>query len=179
MDPKDQLSRMSAPGRIGMGYDVHRLGPGRDLTLGGVRFTNAGFSLIGHSDADVLTHAACDAVLGAAGLPDIGVLFPNTSLRHRGRSSLEFLREVGARVRRAGWVPISLDCTLIAERPRIAARVPAMRRRLARALGVTPAAVGVKATTNEGLGFIGRGEGMAALAVTLLAPAPPRRPRRR
>jgi 2-C-methyl-D-erythritol 2,4-cyclodiphosphate synthase len=171
MDAKDQLNAPAASARIGMGYDIHRLGPGRGLTLGGVKFPRAGFTLVGHSDADVLVHAACDALLGAAGLPDIGVLFPNTSARHRGRSSLEFLREVGERLRRSGWTPVNLDCTLIAERPRIASRVPAMRRRLAQALRVPSSAIGIKATTNEGIGSIGRGEGMAALAVALLAPA--------
>jgi 2-C-methyl-D-erythritol 2,4-cyclodiphosphate synthase len=178
MDPKDKLSAPAATGRVGMGYDVHRVGPGRGLTLGGVKFPRAGFTLVGHSDADVVVHAACDALLGAAGLPDIGVLFPNTSARHRGRSSLEFLREVGERLRASGWSPVNLDCTLIAERPRIAGRVPDMRRRLARALDVPPSAIGIKATTNEGIGSIGRGEGLAALAVALLAPVLRPKPRR-
>jgi 2-C-methyl-D-erythritol 2,4-cyclodiphosphate synthase len=138
--------------------------------LGGILFPRAGFSLLGHSDADVIVHAACDALLGAAGLPDIGVLFPNTDRRHYQRKSLEFLREVGARLRRAGWAPVNLDCTLIAERPKIAAQVPRMRRCLARALGLAPDAIGVKATTHEGLGALGRGEGLAAMAVAMIAP---------
>jgi len=154
--------------RIGMGYDIHRIIKGRPLKLGGVAFPKAGFGLEGHSDADVLLHAACDALLGAAGLPDIGVLFPNTSRRHFQRNSLEFIAEVGRRLRKLGIIPINLDCTLIAEAPKIAPRVPLMRRRIGKALGLKPERIGIKATTNEGVGFIGRGEGMAAMAVALV-----------
>jgi 2-C-methyl-D-erythritol 2,4-cyclodiphosphate synthase len=154
--------------RVGLGYDIHRIVPGRSLRLGGVTFPRAGFSLAGHSDADVIAHAACDALLGAAGLPDIGVLFPNTSRRHRGRNSLEFLAVVRRRLSQRAAVICNLDCTLIAEAPKISPRVPLMRRRLAKALGVRVGQVNVKATTNEGLGSIGRQEGLAALAVALV-----------
>ncbi len=158
--------------RVGLGYDIHRSTRGRGLRLGGVSFPRAGFSLAGHSDADVIVHAACDALLGAAGLPDIGVLFPNTSPRNRGRDSLEFLAEVRRRLARLGLVTLNLDCTLVAEAPRISGHVPRMRRRLAKVLGLRPGQVNIKATTNEGVGFIGRGEGVAALAVALVETAP-------
>jgi 2-C-methyl-D-erythritol 2,4-cyclodiphosphate synthase len=155
------------PLRTGIGYDIHRIAQGRKLRLGGVSFPRAGFGLEGHSDADVLVHAACDALLGAAGLPDIGVLFPNTSSRHAGRNSLEFLQRIGRKIK-ADYVLCNLDCTLVAEAPKIASVIPLMKKRMARALEVSPAQIGIKATTNEGVGFIGRGEGMAALAVALL-----------
>jgi len=158
--------------RIGMGYDIHRVVKGRKLRLGGVSFPKAGFGLEGHSDADVILHAACDALLGAAGLPDIGVLFPNTSRRNLQRNSLEFLTEVCRRIRRKGFIPVNLDCTLVAEAPQIASRVPLMRRRIAKALGLPPERIGVKATTNEGVGCIGRGEGVAAMAVALVEDPP-------
>ncbi len=161
--------------RIGIGYDIHRVGPGRGLRLGGVSFPHTPFSLLGHSDADVIVHAACDALLGAAGLPDIGTLFPDGDARYRKRNSLDFLRAVRKRLERAGYLAVNLDCTLIAEAPRIQARVGLMRSRLAQAAGLTPAQVAVKATTNEGVGFIGRGEGLAAIAVALLTDRPPRR----
>lgn len=154
--------------RVGLGYDIHRAVPGRGLRLGGVVFPKAGFHLEGHSDADVVLHAACDALLGAAGEPDIGVLFPNTSPRHRGRNSLEFLAEVGRRLRKKGFRVENLDCVLLAERPKIRDRIPLMRRRMAKALGIPPEAVGVKATTQERLGAVGREEGLAALAVALV-----------
>jgi 2-C-methyl-D-erythritol 2,4-cyclodiphosphate synthase len=155
--------------RIGLGYDIHRVVKGRGLRLGGVSFPRAGFTLEGHSDADVILHALCDALLGAAGQPDIGVLFPNTSRRHQRRNSMEFLAAVAARLRRQGFQPVNVDCTLVAEAPRIASSVPLMRRRIARALDVPPTSIGIKATTNEGIGFIGRGEGLAAMAVALVA----------
>lgn len=167
---------MTGMQRIGMGYDIHRTAKGRRLVLGGVAFPRAGFGLEGHSDADVILHAACDALLGAAGLPDIGVLFPNTSRRHFQRNSLEFLAEVGRRLRGLGIVPVNLDCTLIAEAPKIADRVPLMRRRIGRALDLAPERIGIKATTNEGIGFIGRGEGVAAMAVALVQDLPSEKP---
>ncbi len=154
--------------KIGLGYDIHKTVSGKGLRLGGVTFPEAGFKLQGHSDADVILHAACDALLGAAGLPDIGQLFPNTSRRHRGRNSLEFLTEVGKQLHRKGYQPVNLDCTLLAETPKIASRSALMQRRMARALKISPDRISVKATTNEGLGAIGRGEGLAAMAVALV-----------
>jgi 2-C-methyl-D-erythritol 2,4-cyclodiphosphate synthase len=151
-----------------MGYDIHRIAKHKKLRLGGVSFPGAGFGLEGHSDADVLIHALCDALLGAAGLSDIGVLFPNTSARHFQRNSLEFLQAVRHRLKKLKFEIINVDCTLIAEAPKISHRVPLMKKRLAKALGVSPSQIGVKATTNEGIGFIGRKEGMAAMAVALL-----------
>jgi 2-C-methyl-D-erythritol 2,4-cyclodiphosphate synthase len=170
--------------RVGIGYDVHRRVPGRGLRLGGVGFPRCGFRLEGHSDADVLVHALCDALLGAAALPDIGVLFPNTSARHRGRSSLAFLAEVRRRLTRAGWRPVNVDCTLLAEEPRLAPAATRMRRNLGRVLGLPLARISIKATTGEGIGCIGRREGLAAMAVALLEPLPDAggsrlRPRRR
>jgi 2-C-methyl-D-erythritol 2,4-cyclodiphosphate synthase len=161
--------------RVGFGYDVHRCRParpGRALKLGGVAFPRAGFSLEGHSDADVLLHAACDALLGAAGLADIGTLFPNTDSRNRGRNSLEFLSLVGKQLLRRGFHILNLDCTLVAEAPKIMNQVPLMRRRIARALNLHPGQVAVKATTNEGLGALGRKEGLAAFAVALVQNIP-------
>ena len=154
--------------RIGSGYDVHRLVPGRRLILGGVDVPWEK-GLLGHSDADVLTHAVADALLGAAALGDIGHLFPDTDPRWEGADSLLLLREVVRAVGEAGFTPVNLDATLIAQRPKIAPYVPQMRENLAAACGLPVSAVSVKATTEEGLGFTGAGEGMSASAVCLLA----------
>lgn len=156
--------------RIGYGYDVHRLVPGRPLVLGGVEIPYE-LGLAGHSDADVLLHAIADAVLGAAGLGDIGEHFPDTDPAWAGADSRLLLRRVARLASGAGWRVVNVDATLLAERPRIAPYREEMRRRVAGALGIEPIQVGIKATTNEGLGFVGRGEGMAAHAVALLAPA--------
>ena len=151
--------------RSGIGYDVHRLESDRPLVLGGVALHHPqGLGLVGHSDADVLCHAIADAILGAAGLQDIGFYFPNTDSSLRGISSLEILRRVAAIVAGEGARLINVDSTLIAEEPRIGPFVPEMREHIARALGLSPKRIGVKATTNETLGFLGRGEGIAALA---------------
>lgn len=156
--------------RIGHGYDIHVTAPGRRLVLGGVAFDAAetGFGLVGHSDADCLTHAICDAVLGAAGLPDIGHLFPNTDPAYRDIDSQQLLERSTAAVRERGWRVVNVDATLLAEAPKIGPHVQAMRERLARSLGVTPAQVGVKATTNEGADAIGARRAIAAHAVCLL-----------
>ncbi|MEI6223789.1 MAG: 2-C-methyl-D-erythritol 2,4-cyclodiphosphate synthase [Deltaproteobacteria bacterium] len=151
---------------MGVGYDVHPFAPGRKLVLGGVEFEGDG--LLGHSDADICAHAICDAVLGAAGLGDIGRHFPDTDPRWKGVSSLLLLREVAGKARALGWSVGNCDVTLAARRPKIAPRADEMRARLAEALGVSPAQVNVKGTTGEGLGFVGRGEGIAAHAVALL-----------
>lgn len=153
--------------RVGFGYDVHALVEGRRLVLGGeeIPFEKG---LAGHSDADVLTHALMDALLGAAGMGDIGRLFPDTDDRYRGASSLTLLEQVVGLLGRAGWRPGNVDVTVVAQRPRLAGHVPAMSQRLAAVLGVSPARVSVKATTTEGLGFTGRGEGIAAYAVATL-----------
>ena len=153
--------------RIGQGYDIHPLVAGRRLVLGGVEIAHER-GLDGHSDADVLLHAIADAKLGAAGLGDIGTHFPPSDDRWRGVSSLDLLARVARMVREAGWSPVNVDATVIAERPRLAPHVPQMRARIAACLGVAADAVGVKATTNERLGALGRGEGIAALAVALL-----------
>lgn len=153
--------------RIGLGYDVHRLAPERPLILAGLHIPHS-LGLLGHSDADVICHALMDALLGAAALPDIGRLFPDTDPKYAGADSLALLAEVAGLVRQAGWQIANVDAVLMAERPKIAPHIPQMRENLARALGVEPAAVGLKATTTEKLGFIGREEGMAAQAVALL-----------
>ena len=152
--------------RVGFGYDVHRLAAGRKLFLGGVEFEPVdGKGLDGHSDADVLLHAICDALLGAAALPDIGHLFPNTDPAYAGISSLRLLEEVGTRLTKLGCTIVNVDATVIAERPKIAAAIPQMRDAIASALGIDGSRVGIKATTNEGLGSIGDGLGIAAHAV--------------
>jgi len=148
----------------GIGYDVHRFAEGRPLILGGVEIPHT-HGLDGHSDADVLSHAIADAVLGAIGERDIGFHFPNTDKSIRGISSLEILRRAAQLVKERGGRVINIDATLIAEAPKISPHVAEMRGNLAEALGLEPKRVGVKATTNEGMGFLGRGEGIAALAV--------------
>jgi 2-C-methyl-D-erythritol 2,4-cyclodiphosphate synthase len=150
--------------RSGIGYDSHRLAEGRPLILGGVPVPGD-LGLEGHSDADVLAHAVTDALLGAAGLGDIGEHFPDTDPAFAGADSLALLRESVARAGAAGWVPTYADCTLVLERPKVKEHKPAMRANLAAALGLQPADVNVKATTGERIGFVGRGEGAAALAV--------------
>ncbi len=147
----------------GIGYDVHRLVADRPLILGGVEIPHP-LGLDGHSDADVLCHAIADAVLGAAGEPDIGHLFPNTDPTIRGISSLEILRRVRSVLEEKSIQLHNIDATLIAEEPRIAPHLSEMKNRVGAALGISPARVGIKATTNESMGFLGRGEGMAALA---------------
>lgn len=153
--------------RIGQGYDVHRLVPGRPLVLGGETIPFE-LGLEGHSDADVLLHALGDALLGAAGLGDLGAHFPPADERWRGASSVKLLEILHQRVRAAGFRVVNADLTLLAEAPRLAPFRDAIRGRIARVLAVDVAAVGLKATTHEGLGAVGRGEGMAALAVVLL-----------
>ena len=156
--------------RIGHGYDVHALVPGRRLVLGGVDIPH-GQGLLGHSDADALLHAITDAVLGAAGLGDIGTLFPDTDAAYEGADSRDLLRRAVARVAEAGWRVINVDSTVVAQRPKIAPHVAAMRRNIAQCLGVDAGAVNVKGKTTEHLGFAGRGEGIAAYAVALLGRA--------
>jgi 2-C-methyl-D-erythritol 2,4-cyclodiphosphate synthase len=151
----------------GIGYDVHRFVTNRPLIVGGVEIPYH-LGLEGHSDADVLSHAIADAVLGAAGERDIGFHFPNTDQSIRGISSLEILRKVVAIVRKLGGTIMNIDSTLIAQAPRIEPHVAQMRTNIANALSLDARRVGVKATTNEGMGFIGRGEGIAAMAVAAL-----------
>jgi 2-C-methyl-D-erythritol 4-phosphate cytidylyltransferase/2-C-methyl-D-erythritol 2,4-cyclodiphosphate synthase len=167
----DDLARARAlteapPVAMGIGYDVHPFAAGRKLVLGGVEFEGDG--LAGHSDADICAHAIGDAILGAAGLGDLGRHFPDTDPRWKGISSLVLLREIVAKAAEAGWRVGNCDVTLAARRPRIAPRAQEMRARLAEALAVLPAQVNVKGTTGEGLGFVGRAEGIAAHAVALL-----------
>lgn len=153
--------------RIGIGYDVHRLAEGRPLILGGVAIPHP-LGLLGHSDADVLCHAIMDALLGAAALPDIGRLFPDNDSAYAGADSLALLRQVTRLLAREGWRIGNVDAVLMAERPKIASHIPAMRQRLAEAMGIEAEAVGIKGTTCERLGFVGREEGMAAQAVALI-----------
>jgi 2-C-methyl-D-erythritol 2,4-cyclodiphosphate synthase len=153
--------------RVGTGFDVHALVPGRRLVLGGVEIGHAR-GLLAHSDGDVLLHAIADAVLGAAGLGDIGRMFPDDDERWRGADSRALLRQVGARVRAAGWAVENVDCTVIAQAPKIAPHVEAMRVAIAQDLALEVGAVGIKGKTTERLGFTGRGEGIAAQAVVLL-----------
>lgn len=153
--------------RVGFGFDVHRLVEGRDLWLGGVRIPHT-VGALGHSDADVLLHAVCDALLGAAALGDIGRHFPDTDPRWKGADSKMLLKEVVRLLAERGWQVGNVDCTLILERPKIMPHVPAMRAVMAPLLGVEEDAVSIKATTNETMGFVGREEGVAAHAVALI-----------
>ncbi len=156
--------------RIGQGFDVHALVPGRRLIIGGVEIPYA-LGLEGHSDADVLLHAICDALLGAATLGDIGRHFPDHDATYKNADSRVLLRHVAALVRTAGFTPVNVDATIIAQAPRMAPHIAAMVAHLASDLELPAAAINIKATTTEGLGFTGRGEGIAAQAVCLLARA--------
>jgi 2-C-methyl-D-erythritol 2,4-cyclodiphosphate synthase len=156
----------------GIGWDSHRLVPGRPLILGGVTIPHPE-GLAGHSDADVLTHAVIDALLGAAGLGDIGGHFPDTDPRYAGADSLGLLRTALGAVAQEGWAVAHVDATVVMERPKLAPYRDAIRDTLAGVLGLEPRRVNVKASTGEGMGFVGRGEGVAALAVATLRAAEP------
>jgi len=155
--------------RTGIGYDSHRFAEGRPLILGGIEIEGAERGLSGHSDADVLTHAVMDALLGAAALGDIGDHFPDSDERWRDADSIALLSEVCRLVTEVGWAVENVDATVICEAPRLGPWRDAMRARLAQAIGLDRGAVSVKFTTNEGMGFVGRGDGAAALAVATLA----------
>lgn len=153
--------------RIGQGFDVHAFCEGRKLILGGVKIPHA-LGLAGHSDADVLVHAVCDALLGAAGLGDIGHHFPDTDPAYKGADSMNLLASVMASLSELGWRVVNVDATVIAQQPKLASYIPAMRARLAEGVGAAVECTNIKATTTERLGFTGRGEGIAAQAVVLL-----------
>lgn len=153
--------------RVGQGYDVHRLSENRPLIIGGVKIEYEK-GLLGHSDADVLTHAIMDALLGAAALGDIGKMFPDTDEKYRGADSLKLARAVAERLSELGYAIVNIDSTVIAQMPKLAPHIDNMRKNLAEALGITPDLVSVKATTEEKLGFTGSGEGIAAQAVALI-----------
>ena len=161
------------PLRVGQGVDAHPLVPGRPLVLGGVTVPFE-LGLDGHSDGDVVAHAACDAVLGGAGLPDLGQHFPSDDQRWKDASSLELCRAVAELVRAAGWRPVNLDVAVVCDRPRLGHLTAKMAAELAAALGLEPAQVRVTAKSSDGLGFCGRGEGIAASAVCLAAAQPDR-----
>ena len=153
--------------RVGMGYDVHKLTENRDLILGGVNIPWEK-GLLGHSDADVLIHAVMDALLGAAALGDIGKHFPDTDPAYKGISSIELLRHVGKLLEENCYIIENIDATIIAQKPKMAPHIPQMRKNLAQAMGVEEDRINIKATTEEGLGFTGRGEGIASQAICLL-----------
>jgi len=153
--------------RIGLGFDVHRLVDNRPLILGGVKIP-FDKGLLGHSDADVLIHAIMDALLGAAGQGDIGLHFPDTDERYRGISSMELLKQVNEKIKSDGFYIANIDSTIIAQRPKMAPYINEMKMNIAKVLGLDIHSLNIKATTTEGLGFIGSGEGIAAQAVTLL-----------
>ena len=153
--------------RIGHGYDVHKLVEGRDLIIGGVKIEHT-LGLLGHSDADVLLHAVSDALLGAAGLGDIGKHFPDTDPQYKGADSLKLLEVVAQRVKEAGYRVSNIDVTMIAQRPKLRPHIPQMEENIARAVGVDVSRINVKATTEEKLGFTGSEEGMSCHAVCLL-----------
>jgi 2-C-methyl-D-erythritol 2,4-cyclodiphosphate synthase len=153
--------------RVGQGFDVHPFASGRKLVIGGVDIPYPK-GLEGHSDADVLLHAICDALLGAAGLGDIGRHFPDTDPRYHGIDSRKLLRAVSAELKKSGFRVVNVDATIIAQEPRMAPHMPRMVGNIAEDLGLKPAAVNIKATTTEKLGFIGRGEGVAAQAIALI-----------
>jgi 2-C-methyl-D-erythritol 2,4-cyclodiphosphate synthase len=157
--------------RIGQGFDIHALVPGRKLIIGGVEIAYER-GLAGHSDADVLLHAICDALLGAAGLGDIGTHFPDTDPQYRGVDSRVLLRSVGRLVKASSMLVANIDATIIAEAPKMAPHIPRMRENIAQDLGLAAGAVNVKAKTAERLGAVGRGEGIAAEAVALLLREP-------
>lgn len=159
--------------RIGQGYDAHRFGPGDGITVGGVQIP-FDRGVVAHSDGDVLLHAVCDALLGAAGLGDLGTCFPDTDPRHASASSRGFLREVRDRAAAAGWRAVNVDATVVAEAPRLARFRDAIRANLAADLDLPVEAASVKATTTEGMGFTGRREGIACHAVVLLESSPER-----
>jgi len=159
--------------RSGIGYDSHRFEEGRPLVLGGVEVPDAGRGLAGHSDADVLAHAAIDALLGAAGLGDIGQHYPDTEEQWKDADSLVLLREVCRFLSEHGWTVRHLDATVICEAPKLGPHRDPMRASLSDAVGLAPIEVNVKFTTNEGMGFVGRGEGIAALAVATVERADP------
>jgi 2-C-methyl-D-erythritol 2,4-cyclodiphosphate synthase len=156
--------------RIGHGFDIHRTQAGRPLVLGGVRF-ESDFGLEGHSDADCVTHAVCDAFLGAAGLPDIGNFFPDTDPAWRNVNSQVLLKRVIEVLAENGWRPVNIDATVIAEKPRISGRIVDMKAVLALTTGLPSGSIGIKATTSEGIGEIGRGQAIAAHAVALIEKA--------
>lgn len=153
--------------RVGMGYDVHKLTEGRDLILGGVKIPWEK-GLLGHSDADVLIHAVMDALLGAAALGDIGKHFPDTDPAYKGISSIKLLQHVAGLLRENGYTVGNIDATIIAQKPKMAPHIPRMRKNMAEALGIGESQLNIKATTEEGLGFTGRGEGIASQAICLL-----------
>jgi len=154
--------------RVGLGYDAHRLVAGRALILGGVTIPYH-LGLLGHSDADVLTHAIGDALLGAVGAGDLGAHFPDTDPAYKGISSLILLEKIVSLVRRRGFRPVNVDATVVAEKPRLSPHIPEMRAKLAHVLGLAPEEVNIKATTTEHMGFTGKEEGIAAYAVVLVA----------
>ncbi len=158
---------MNSNGRVGIGYDVHPLVPGRPLVLGGVRIPFEK-GLMGHSDADVLVHAACDAVLGAAGLGDIGHHFPDSDPLYKNIFSVELLRRCAAMIKAREYKVVNLDATVFAQAPKLAPHCCAMQKVMADALGCLEGQINIKATTTEGLGNIGRGEGMAAMCIVLI-----------
>ena len=153
--------------RVGMGIDFHRFAEGRSLVIGGVTVPHTR-GLLGHSDADVLTHALCDALLGAAGLGDIGTHFPDTDEHYRGISSLTLLEQVMSLLFRDGWGPVNVDITVIAQEPKLTPHFPAMKQVLGKTLHLSPDRIGLKATTSEGMGAIGRAEGISVFCVALI-----------
>jgi 2-C-methyl-D-erythritol 2,4-cyclodiphosphate synthase len=154
--------------RVGQGFDAHRFGAGDHVMLGGVKIPYR-HGIVAHSDGDVVLHALADALLGAAALGDIGHFFPDDDVQWAGADSAELLQQIVHRVAQAGWRVLNVDCTVVAERPRVAPHVSAMRERIAGILDIEPGAVSIKATTVERMGFIGREEGLAAFAIALLA----------
>ena len=162
------------PVRVGIGYDSHRFTPGGPMILGGCSIPSD-VSLVGHSDGDAIAHAVTDAILGAAGAGDIGEMFADTDVRNRGRDSIEMLRLAVDRVRALGFVVHNADVTVVAERPKIGPYRAAIRSALAAALGIDASCVSVKGKTNEGMGWIGRAEGLACMAVASLSARPMRR----
>ena len=161
------IEKEGLPFRIGQGYDIHRYDESRPLMLGGVEIAKTG-GLLGHSDADVLLHAIMDALLGAAGLPDIGHYFPDTDPRYEGADSRKLMLEVARVLSEEGWQAGNIDSTVIAEKPKLAPHIAEMKASIAHLLGISENQVGVKATTNEKLGAVGRREGMAALASVII-----------
>ena len=169
--PPEPEGIVTASVRVGIGYDSHRFGEGHGVLLGGVLIP-AAVRCTGHSDADAVCHALTDAILGGAGIGDIGEMFPDTSAENAGRNSIEMLRLAVQRVRSAGWMPVQADVTVIAETPKLGPHRQAMREKLAAALGIEAEDVMVKGKTNEGMGWIGHGEGLACIAVATLVRTP-------